>query len=78
MPNRDYFLKGRNDPVLLAYEKFATDTAIKFGADPEVAKNDMRDMVDFEIKLANVSVNLCSGRLCFKSCLENYLGSMLI
>lgn len=56
MPNRDYFLKGREDPVLLAYEKFATDTAIMFGANPEVAQNEMRAMVDFEIKLANISL----------------------
>ena len=55
MPNRDYFLKGRDDPTLLAYENYATQMAIMFGADPMTAKYDMKEMVDFEVRLANVS-----------------------
>lgn len=54
MPNREYYLKGRNDKTLLAYEQFATEMAVMFGANEATAKNDMKDMVDFEIKLANV------------------------
>lgn len=56
MPNRDYFLKGRNDKTLLAYETFATQFAVMFGANPTRAMIDMKDMVDFEIRLANISL----------------------
>lgn len=56
MPNREYYLKGREDKTLLAYETFATEIAVMFGADEAVARNDMKDMVDFEIKLANISL----------------------
>lgn len=56
MPNRDYYLKGRDDKTLLAYETYATEMAIMFGADPAVAKTDTQAMVDFEIELANISV----------------------
>ena len=54
MPNRDYYLKGRDDKTLLAYETYATEMAIMFGADPSMAKTDTQAMVDFEIELANV------------------------
>lgn len=39
----------------MAYQTYATDMAILFGADQNQAKQQMKDMVDFEIKLANVS-----------------------
>jgi RecB family exonuclease len=48
------FLKGRDDKTLLAYETYATEMAIMFGADPSMAKTDTQAMVDFEIELANV------------------------
>ena len=75
MPSRDYYLKGRNDSMLLAYQKMKKDLAIAFGADPDMAEQDAKDLVDFEIELANVSSMLfCSfytpqhvsgGVLCF-------------
>ena len=55
MPSRDYYLKGRSEKPLLAYQQFATDVAVMLGADPQRAENEMREMVDFEIQLANVS-----------------------
>ena len=54
LPDRDYFLRGREDRKLKAYEKYARDMAIIFGADPTTAAADMSRVVDFEIKLANV------------------------
>ena len=55
MPSRDYYLKGRDEKTLVAYEKFAVDVAIMLGAEPERAAREMNEMVDFEINLANVS-----------------------
>ena len=54
MPNRDYFLKARNDTTLLAYQKLIKDIAVTFGADEMAAEHDAKDVVDLEIDLANV------------------------
>jgi membrane metallo-endopeptidase-like protein 1 len=54
MPDRDYYLKDRHDAIVMAYENYATQMAILFGANSMVATEDIQDMVDFEIKLANV------------------------
>jgi hypothetical protein len=51
-------MKGFEDPRLLAYEEFAVNVAILFGASNAVAKKDMRDVINFEIKLANVRFSL--------------------
>lgn len=56
MPERSYYLKSRNDKVLMAYQTYATDMAVLMGADQAQAKQQMKEMVDFEIKLANLSM----------------------
>ena len=42
--------------MLLAYEKMVKEIAVALGADPAVAEQDAKELVDFEIELANVSV----------------------
>ena len=54
MPGRDYYLKGRNDSTLMAYQSFAADVAKMLNADPDRADREMEEMVDLEVKLANV------------------------
>lgn len=54
MPSRDYFMKPRSEGPLVAYENFAIDVAKLLGANVSVAVNDVKDMVDFEIAIANV------------------------
>lgn len=56
MNHRDYFMKGLNDARIQAYEEFAVSLAIVFGANTSTAKKDMREMIEFEIKLANFTV----------------------
>ncbi|XP_041377797.1 neprilysin-1-like [Gigantopelta aegis] len=56
MPSRDYYLKGRDDPILLAYEKYARDVAIMFGANETVAIQDTAKLLDLEIQLANITI----------------------
>ncbi|ESO88297.1 hypothetical protein LOTGIDRAFT_219386 [Lottia gigantea] len=56
LPGRDYFLHDRNDSMLKAYEEVAIKVAVLMGADPSTAESDMKDMVDFEIQLANISI----------------------
>ena len=56
LPSRDFYLQDRDHAILAAYETFAVQVAILLGADPTRAETEMRQMVDFEIELANVSV----------------------
>lgn len=55
MPSRDYYLKGRNDTTLMAYQTWIEEMMIAFGANADVARQDASDLVDFEIQLANVN-----------------------
>ncbi|GFO19126.1 membrane metallo-endopeptidase-like 1, partial [Plakobranchus ocellatus] len=51
---RTYFIRLRNDPLLMAYERYLRDTAIYLGAEPDVAAEDAADVLDLEIKLSEV------------------------
>ena len=55
MPSRDYFLGEKDDKILRGYENFAKNVAKLLGATEDDAEEQIREMVDFEIKLANVS-----------------------
>ncbi len=57
MPSRDYYLRGRDDRQLMAYQTYAIKVAITLGADEQTAEREITDVVDFEILLANVSKN---------------------
>lgn len=54
MPSRDYFLRGRDDRTLLTYQEFAVEVAVALGSPRTRALQEMSDMIDFEIQLANV------------------------
>ncbi|CAC5418805.1 MMEL1 [Mytilus coruscus] len=56
MPGRKYYLKERNDTMIMAYETLGKSIAIELGADPDVAAKDMEKVVDLEIDLANITV----------------------
>ena len=56
MPSPDYYLKSEDSSFLQVYEKYARDVAVMFGADEDIAQRDVRDIVELEIKLANVSI----------------------
>ena len=67
MPGRQYFLKERDAKPLMAYQTFATEAANMLGADPRTAERDMREMIDFEIRLANVRLVKCVLRKAIQS-----------
>ena len=48
-------MKGLEDVGVQVYEQFAINVAILFGANESIAEKEIREMIDFEIKLANVS-----------------------
>lgn len=58
MPSRDYYLKGRDDKTLMAYQTMLQDSAIAFGADKDTAMTDAKALVDMEIEIANVSIGV--------------------
>jgi len=56
MPDRSYMIKGLNDPTVRSYYQLAIDAAVLLGADPKRAENELKDAIEFEIKLANLSL----------------------
>ena len=61
MPSPDYYLKSEDASFLQVYEKYARDVAILFGANEHRAKKEIHDVVELEVKLANVSVLTMAG-----------------
>ena len=56
MPSRDYFLKGREEKALKSYEEYVVNVAVAMGASRQRAESEIAQMIDFEILLANVSL----------------------
>ncbi|XP_052252371.1 neprilysin-4-like isoform X2 [Dreissena polymorpha] len=56
MPSREYYLQSRYRTLLEAYITLARDIAIVFGANTLTAEREIRDAVDFEIAIANISL----------------------
>ena len=71
LPTREYFLEPRDDPKIKAYEKYAVEIATLFGAYKPHAAQEIRDMIDFEMEYAKVTVlnkyyaDLLSSMLCW-------------
>lgn len=53
--SREYLSKGMNDKIVSAYYNYMVDIAEILGADREQAKIELKESLEFEIKLANVS-----------------------
>lgn len=51
---REYLVAGWENDAVKAYHKFIVDNAVVFGADRKRAEEELKDVIDFEIKLANV------------------------
>ncbi|XP_064650696.1 neprilysin-1-like [Lineus longissimus] len=56
LPSRDYYFHLRNSSNLMAYEDYAYSVAKKLGVPENRARREASDMVDFEIKLANLTL----------------------
>lgn len=54
LPSREYYLKDSSKTDLLAYHNYMTNIAVILGADPATIHEDMQEVLDFEILLANV------------------------
>ncbi|XP_065200179.1 neprilysin-1 isoform X2 [Planococcus citri] len=56
LPGRDYFLKNTSDGTLTAYYNYMVTVATLYGADQQDAVKEMKDVLDFEIRLASITV----------------------
>lgn len=52
---REYLINGLNDRTVKAYYSFMVDNAIIFGANKSRAEMELKESLEYEIKLANVS-----------------------
>ncbi|XP_036347356.1 neprilysin-2-like [Rhagoletis pomonella] len=53
--SREYLVKGFNETLVSSYYDYMVDMAVLFGADKERAKRELRESLEFEIALANIS-----------------------
>lgn len=53
--SREYLVKGFNDTLVSAYYDYMVDMAVLFGADKKVALKELKESLQFEMDLANVS-----------------------
>lgn len=54
--SREYLVKGLSDRIVKAYYDYMVDVAVILGANRETAAEELRQSLDFEMKLANVSL----------------------
>ena len=64
MPSPDYYLKSGDASFLKVYEKYARDVAVLFGASQQRAQTEIHQVVELEVKLANVSRATGAGGTC--------------
>jgi hypothetical protein len=55
--SREYLTKGFSEKLVDAYYKYLVDIAVTLGAKRDHAVKEIRDSIEFEMKLANVSVH---------------------
>lgn len=57
LPTRDYYLnKSDSDEVLQAYLKFMTQVGVLLGGEENATREQMKDVIEFEKRLANITV----------------------
>nr|CAH7760506.1 unnamed protein product [Callosobruchus chinensis] len=53
---REFLTKGLEDKIVKAYYEYMVDIAVLFGADRDAAQEELRQSLEFEMKLANISL----------------------
>ena len=57
LPSRDYFIYEESERDLEAYHNYMTDVAVILGANRTDATLQLWEVIEFEKKLANVSIS---------------------
>jgi hypothetical protein len=53
--SREYLIKKLAEPFVQAYHSYQVDLAVMFGADRSRAEAEMKEVLEFEFELAEVS-----------------------
>uniref|UniRef100_A0A2M3YZA4 Putative m13 family peptidase n=1 Tax=Anopheles braziliensis TaxID=58242 RepID=A0A2M3YZA4_9DIPT len=56
LPSRDYYLKESSEGDMKAYHRYMTQIAILMGADKDKAAEELQQIVQFEVRLANATL----------------------
>uniref|UniRef100_A0A1B6DD22 Peptidase M13 N-terminal domain-containing protein n=1 Tax=Clastoptera arizonana TaxID=38151 RepID=A0A1B6DD22_9HEMI len=56
--SREYLIKGMDEKIVAEYYRYMVDIAVIFGADRARAEKELKESLDFEISLANISLPL--------------------
>ncbi|CAO1406051.1 unnamed protein product [Diamesa serratosioi] len=54
--SREYLIKGMNNSIVQAYHSYQVDMAVLYGADKSRAEKEMKEVLEFEFALANISL----------------------
>merc|ERR1711953_895885 len=54
LPSAEYYQLGFNHPIIQSYYNVLFNVATLLGADPALAKREMKDLIEFEMNLASV------------------------
>lgn len=71
--SREYLIKGLSDKLVQAYHSYQIDTAVIYGANRTEAEQEMKDVLEFEISLANVNFILAFNSKFLTKLLECFL-----
>lgn len=61
--SREYLSKGFDDKIVQAYYSYMVDIAVILGANKTDAKTELKESLEFEMKLANVCLVVKSNRM---------------
>lgn len=61
-------IKGLDEKFVKAYHNFMVENAVIFGANQTVAEEELKDSLEFEMKLANVNSNECYNMKHYIAC----------
>lgn len=53
--SREFLIKGLEENIVKAYYEYMVDIAVIYGGDRKRAEQELRESLEFEMRLANVS-----------------------
>ena len=56
LPSLEYYQLGFNHPIIQSYYNVLLNVATLLGADPQIAKKEMKELIEFEMNLASVRI----------------------
>ena len=62
LPSAEYYQLGFNHPIIQSYYNVLLNVATLLGAEPALAKKEMKELIEFEMNLASVSIKQKSFR----------------